>query len=107
MVLPLNAYTQWYWKIDLHNLLHFAGLRADPHAQYEIRAYAEVILDIVQRWVPLTHAAFVDYRLEGATLSAKALAVLRRRLRGEEVDQADSRMSAREWRELEALLAQD
>ncbi len=107
MVLPLNAYTQWYWKIDLHNLLHFAGLRADPHAQYEIRAYAEVILDIVKRWVPLTHAAFVDYRLEGATLSAKALAVLRRRLRGESVDQASSGMSAREWRELEALLARD
>jgi thymidylate synthase (FAD) len=107
MVLPLNAYTQWYWKIDLHNLLHFAGLRADPHAQYEIRAYAEVILDIVQRWVPLTHGAFVDYRLEGATLSAKALAVLRRRLRGETVDQASSGMSAREWRELEALLARD
>jgi thymidylate synthase (FAD) len=107
MVLPLNAYTQWYWKIDLHNLLHFAGLRADPHAQYEIRAYAEVILDIVQRWVPFTHAAFVDYRLDGAALSAKALAVLRRRLRGEEVDQGNSGMSAREWRELEALLPKD
>jgi thymidylate synthase (FAD) len=106
-VLPLNTYTQWYWKIDLHNLLHFVALRADPHAQYEIRAYAEVLLDIVRRWVPLTHAAFVDYRLEGAELSAKALAVVRRMLRGETVEQADSGLGAREWRELEALLAQD
>jgi thymidylate synthase (FAD) len=107
MVLPLNAYTQWYWKIDLHNLLHFVALRADPHAQYEIRAYAEVLLDVVRRWVPLTHAAFVDYRLEGAALSAKALAAVRRMLRGETVSQADSGMSPREWRELQALLAQD
>jgi thymidylate synthase (FAD) len=107
MVLPLNAYTQWYWKIDLHNLLHFSALRADPHAQYEIRAYAEVILDIVRRWVPSTYEAFVDYRLEGAELSAKALAVVRRRLRGETVLQADSGMNPREWRELEALLSQE
>jgi thymidylate synthase (FAD) len=107
MVLPLNTYTQWYWKIDLHNLLHFVALRADPHAQYEIRAYAEVLLDIVRRWVPLTCEAFVDYRLEGAALSAKALAVVRRMLRGETVEQADSGMSPREWRELQALLAQN
>jgi thymidylate synthase (FAD) len=106
-VLPLNTYTQWYWKIDLHNLLHFVALRADPHAQYEIRAYAEVLLDVVRRWVPLTYDAFVDYRLEGASLSAKALAVVRRMLRGETVEQADSGLGAREWRELQALLAQD
>jgi thymidylate synthase (FAD) len=107
MVLPLSTYTQWYWKIDLHNLLHFIALRADPHAQYEIRAYAEVLLDILRRWVPLTCEAFVDYRLEGAELSAKALAVVRRQLRGETVVQADSGLGAREWRELEALLAQE
>jgi thymidylate synthase (FAD) len=107
IALPLNTYTQWYWKVDLHNLLHFVALRADPHAQYEIRAYAEVLLDVVRRWVPLTHAAFVDYRLEGAALSAKALAVVRRRLRGETVEQADSGMSPREWRELQALFGQD
>ena len=106
-VLPLNTYTQWYWKVDLHNLLHFLALRADPHAQYEIRAYAEVLLDVVRRWVPLTCDAFVDYRLDGAELSAKALAVVRRMLRGEIVEQADSGLSAREWRELQALLAQD
>ena len=106
MVLPLNAYTQWYWKTDLHNLLHFVALRADPHAQYEIRAYAEVLLDVVRRWAPLTHAAFVDYRLEAAELSATALAVLRRMLRGETVEQAGSGLGAREWRELQALLGQ-
>ena len=107
MTLPLNTYTQWYWKIDLHNLLHFVALRADPHAQYEIRAYAELLLDVVRRWVPLTHAAFVDYRLEGAELSAKALAVLRRMVRGEPVSKEDSGLSAREWRELQALLELD
>jgi thymidylate synthase (FAD) len=104
MVLPLNTYTEWYWKTDLHNLLHFIALRADPHAQYEIRAYAEVLLDVVRRWLPLTHAAFVDYRLEGRALSAKALAVVRRRLKGEPVEPANSGLSPREWRELAALL---
>jgi thymidylate synthase (FAD) len=107
MVLPLNTYTQWYWKIDLHNLLHFVALRADAHAQYEIRAYAEVLLDIVRRWVPLAHDAFVNYRLSGAELSAKAFEVVRRRLRGEQVTQEASGLSAREWRELEALLRID
>src|SRR5579862_4263601 len=63
MVLPTNFYTQWYWKIDLHNLLHFLSLRADPHAQYEIRAYADVMVDTVKRWVPLAHAAFLEYRM--------------------------------------------
>lgn len=104
MVLPLSAYTQWYWKIDLHNLLHFIALRADPHAQYEIRAYAEVLAGIVERWVPITAAAFRDYRVEGAAISGKGLAVVRRLLRGEPVDLAKSGMSAREWRELMALL---
>jgi thymidylate synthase (FAD) len=105
MVLPLNTYTEWYWKIDLHNLLNFILLRADSHAQYEIRAYAEVLLDVVRRWAPLTAAAFEDYRLHGAELSAKALAAIRRMLAGETVEQADSGLSAREWRELQALLA--
>jgi thymidylate synthase (FAD) len=107
VVLPLNTYTEWYWKIDLHNLLHFIALRADPHAQYEIRAYAEVLLEVVRRWVPQTFAAFVDYRVGGAELSAKALAMLRRLLKGEDVSQADSGLSAREWRELRALLELD
>ncbi|POG51582.1 thymidylate synthase (FAD), partial [Wolbachia sp. wRi_2] len=62
--LMLNYYTQFYWKIDLHNLLHFLKLRADKHAQYEIRVYAEVMLDIIKKWVPLAYNAFVEYCLE-------------------------------------------
>src|SRR3954467_9633362 len=80
MNLSLNFYTQWYWKTDLHNLLHFLSLRADPHAQYEIRAYAEPMLQTVQRLGPLAHAAFLEYSLNALTLSATALAVLRRML---------------------------
>jgi len=104
IVLPLDTYTEWYWKTDLHNLLHFIALRADPHAQYEIRAYAETLLDVVRRWAPLTCAAFEDYRLNAAELSGKALAVLRRMLAGETVAQADSGLNPREWRELQAHL---
>ena len=107
MNLSLNFYTQWYWKTDLHNLLHFLSLRADPHAQYEIRAYAETMLETVQRWVPLAHAAFLEYRLNAATISATALAVLRRMLEGEKVDQPSSGLSPREWRELMAVLGRE
>ena len=99
MNLPMNIYTQWYWKTDLHNLFHFLRLRADAHAQYEIRVYAEAIAACVKDWVPLAHAAFEDYRMGGVTLSAKAIAVLKRRLAGETVDQAASGMSKGEWRE--------
>ncbi|HEY3908553.1 MAG TPA: FAD-dependent thymidylate synthase [Stellaceae bacterium] len=102
--LTLGFYTQWYWKIDLHNLMHFLSLRADSHAQYEIRAYAEVMLDILRRWVPMTCAAFFEYRMNAATISATGLAVIRRLLGGEGVSQAESGLSAREWRELMALL---
>jgi thymidylate synthase (FAD) len=104
MNLPLNFYTQWYWKIDLHNLFHFLNVRADAHAQYEIRVYAEMMLDLVAKWVPLAHGAFMDYRVGGAEISAKGLAVLRRMLAGETVGEADSNMSAREWRELMEML---
>ena len=102
--LPLSAYTQWYWKVDLHNLLHFLSLRMDSHAQYEIRVFAEAIGQVVADWVPLAWEAFCDYRLGGATLSSQALQVVRRRLRGEVVTVEDSGLSAREWRELEELL---
>lgn len=103
--LPLNVYTQWYWKIDLHNLLHFLLLRADPHAQYEIRAYAETILErIVRPWVPMAHRAFADYALGGARLSAGALAVVKRMLAGEDIARAESGLGPREWRELMAAL---
>ncbi len=104
MNLSLNFYTQWYWKTDLHNLLHFLSLRADPHAQYEIRAYAGTMLETVKRWVPLCHAAFLEYRMNAATISASGLKVVRRMLAGETVDQASSGLSPREWRELMALL---
>jgi thymidylate synthase (FAD) len=104
MVLPLNTYTQWYWKVDLHNLLHFLRLRHDAHAQYEIRAYAEVLLDIVAKWVPLTAAAFQEYRVDGAQLSAVALAVIRRRLQGEAVTRETSGLGAGEWRALVEML---
>src|SRR4051795_1215484 len=90
MNLTLNTYTQWYWKTDLHNLLNFLSLRADTHAQYEIRAYAEAMLETVRAWVPATFAAFRDYRLGAATLSAQMLAVVRRMLAGEAVDQPGS-----------------
>ncbi|RMH47238.1 MAG: FAD-dependent thymidylate synthase [Alphaproteobacteria bacterium] len=104
MNLPQNIYTQWYWKIDLHNLFHFLRLRADAHAQHEIRAYAGVIGEIVADWVPLAWAAFEDYRLRGAHLSGKALDALRRMLRGETVTREQSGMSPGEWREFESLL---
>jgi thymidylate synthase (FAD) len=99
MNLPMNIYTQWYWKVDLHNLFHFLRLRADAHAQYEIRVYAEAIAQAVKDWVPLAFAAFEDYRLGGVTLSGKAIAVLKRRLAGETVGQESSGMSKGEWRE--------
>ena len=79
--LPLSLYTQWYWKIDLHNLLHFLSLRADPHAQYEIRAYARVVAGMLQRVAPLTFEAWMDYEVGGAHLSRGELAALRRLLR--------------------------
>jgi thymidylate synthase (FAD) len=104
MVLPLNTYTQWYWKVDLHNLLHFLRLRYDAHAQYEIRAYAERLVEIVEKWVPITAAAFEQHRLNGAELSARALEVVRRRLRGETITRESSGLSAGEWRELESVL---
>jgi len=104
MNLPANIYTQWYWKIDLHNLMHFLRLRADAHAQYEIRVYAEAICDLVKAWVPVTYAAFEDYRLGATQFSASGMACLRRMLAGETVTQENSGMSKGEWREFEAAL---
>jgi thymidylate synthase (FAD) len=104
MSLTLNFYTQWYWKIDLHNLMHFLSLRADPHAQHEIRVYAEAMLDVMRRWVPLCHDAFVQHRLQAITLSAGALAVVKRLLAGEKVTQATSGLGKREWIEFQVSL---
>ncbi|WP_412563728.1 FAD-dependent thymidylate synthase [Thalassobius sp. MITS945101] len=104
MNLPANIYTQWYWKVDLHNLLHFLRLRADSHAQYEIRVYADAICKLVADWVPFAYKAFEDYRMGGAALSAGALDCVRRMLKGEEVTKDNSGMSVREWRELQDVL---
>ena len=110
--LSLNYYTQWYWKIDLHNLLNFLSLRADPHAQYEIRVYAEAILDkIVRSWVPLTYEAFCDYVLNSRRLSAQAMSVVRSLVAGRREDaealREGSGISSREWGELVELLGLD
>ncbi len=106
MNLSLNYYTQWYWKIDLHNLLHFLALRADSHAQYEIRVYAEAMLEVLKAWVPITYAAFMDYRVGGANLSAKGLTIVKKLIAGEKVTQEQSGMSKGEWLELMTLLEQ-
>ncbi|WP_299676832.1 FAD-dependent thymidylate synthase [uncultured Roseobacter sp.] len=104
MNLPANVYTQWYWKVDLHNLFHFLRLRADAHAQYEIRVYAEAICAMVKDWVPAAYGAFEDYRLGGATLSGRALECIKKMLAGEEVTQETSGMSKGEWREFQGVL---
>jgi thymidylate synthase (FAD) len=107
MNLSLNFYTQWYWKTDLHNLMHFLSLRADEHAQFEIRIYAEAMLETMKRWVPQTYDAFVNYRYGGAHLSSKGLEAVKRLIAGEDVSQAGSGMSKREWSELMEMLGRE
>ncbi|MCP4922920.1 MAG: FAD-dependent thymidylate synthase [bacterium] len=104
MNLTLNYYTEWYWKIDLHNLLHFLSLRADSHAQYEIRAYADVMLETVKRWCPIAYEAFEDYVQGSTKLSKTGREVVQRLIRGEKVTQENSGLNPREWRELAAEL---
>jgi thymidylate synthase (FAD) len=104
MNLTLNTYTQWYWKIDLHNLFHFLGLRADPHAQHEIRVYAQEILEMLKRWVPKSTEAFMEYRLGSYSMSATMMNILRRMLAGESVNQKNSGLTRREWDEFMAAL---
>ena len=100
MNLTLNSYTQWYWKTDLLNLMNFLFLRGDSHAQYEIRVYAEKMLETVKKWVPITHAAFLDYRVGAAHLSSKGLKIVRSMINGNKVRYEDSGLSKREWNEL-------
>ena len=100
MNLTLNSYTQWYWKTDLLNLLNFLFLRADSHAQYEIRVYAEAMLETVKKWVPITHAAFLDYRVGAAHVSSKGLKIIKSMLNGIEIKYEDSGLGKREWNEL-------
>src|SRR5258705_5091163 len=114
IALPLSVYTQWYWKIDLHNLLHFLSLRVDPHAQYEIRAFAVVMAGMLQRVAPLSFEAWCDYDVAGTTLSRGELAALQRLVTVREggLEAAGSRLTAAELeglglsnREVEELLA--
>ena len=107
MNLSLNFYTQWYWKTDLFNLMNFLALRADAHAQYEIRVYADAMLGMMERWVPLTADAFHQYRMGGAHISEKGMVVVKRLLAGEAVTQAGSGLSKREWTELMEILGRD
>ena len=100
MNLTLNTYTQWYWKTDLLNLMNFLRLRADHHAQYEIRAYADVMLDTLKRWVPITYDAFMDYRVGGTEVSSKGKKIIQKLISGESVDAEQSGLSKREWNEL-------
>jgi thymidylate synthase (FAD) len=100
MNLTLNTYTQWYWKTDLLNLMNFLRLRADDHAQYEIRAYADVMLDTVKKWVPITYEAFMDYRVGGTEVSAKGKSVIQKLIKGHNITIEESDLSKREWNEL-------
>jgi thymidylate synthase ThyX len=76
-VLPLSMYTEWYWKIDLHNLFHFLRLRLDSHAQLEVRALAEAMATFVKPQVPFAWEAFEENRVEGTFLSAQEMAAMR------------------------------
>ncbi len=105
--LTLSTYTQWYWKIDLHNLFHFLHLRLNPHAQLEIRRYAEVIARIVKKWVPAAYGAFVRHRLEAVTLSGPAVALVKRMLAGERPPQEDSGLGRREFGDVMRALGVD
>ncbi len=102
--LTLNTYTQWYWKTDLHNFMHFVSLRADSHSQFEIREYGKILLKILSKWTPLSYKAFISYRLNSAELSMEALSVIKKMISGKKISRKQTNMSSREWKELENLL---
>jgi len=104
MNLTLNCYTEWYWKINLHNLFHFLALRSDSHAQYEIREYANIMLDMVQKWVPYSFSAFEKYRIGGKEFSRDEILTIKKLVKGDKIDQENSNLSKREWGELKNLL---
>jgi len=105
--LPVSFYTQWYWKIDLHNLFHFLRLRMDPHAQYEIRAYGEAMARIAEAWVPLCWEAFTDYRLKAVSLSRVETDIVRLLLKGQSTAAIVAELSKREREELAHKLGID
>ena len=100
MNLTLNSYTQWYWKTDLLNLLNFLFLRADSHAQYEIRVYAETMLDTVKKMGANNSFSFLDYRVGAVHVSAKGKKVIQLMVKGKKISFEDSDLSKREWNEL-------
>ena len=102
--LTLNTYTEWYWKIDLHNFMHFLSLRADHHSQFEIRAYADVLIKILKKWVPITYKAFCSYMLNSAELSQEALQVIKELIKGKRINKDSTGLTNREWEELQQLL---
>lgn len=104
MNLSLNHYTEWYWKINLHNLLHFLALRSDPHAQYEIRVYAHAMLEVVKAWVPFVYDAFCEHRMHASSISKTGMEIIRKMLKGEKITYESSGMSKREWDELMLVL---
>lgn len=106
IMLPLNAYTEMYWKIDLHNLFHFLKLRSHSRAQHEIRKYAEAIEEIVKLWVPIAYEAFLEYVKHSATFSRKAVAYIKDHLKEElSSDKEKYNMGVREFSEVNAALA--
>jgi len=104
MNLTLNTYTQWYWKTDLLNLLNFLFLRSDDHAQYEIRVYADKMLETAKKWVPITYEAFMDYRVGAAEISSKGIKVIKDLISGKKISIQQSGLSKREWNELMDVL---
>ncbi len=103
MNLTLNSYTQWYWKIDLHNLFNFLRLRCDPHAQKEIRVYADIMLGIVRNWCPLATEAFEDYVLHAHRFSRQEMEFLRLLLKGSRIGRPEG-LSKREYEEFAQAL---
>ena len=90
----LNTYTQWYWKVDLHNFMHFVSLRADSHSQFEIREYGKILLKILSKWTPLTYKAFLSYRLKSAELSMEAIEIIKKMIAGKKVTKSKSNLSS-------------
>ena len=104
MNITLNYYTEWYWKINLHNLFHFLALRADPHAQYEIRVYAEIMLDMVKAWVPFAYRAFDEYRVGACNFSRTEVAAIKNMLDGQKITEENCGLTKREWKEFSEKL---
>lgn len=103
--LPLSTYTEWYWKIDLHNLFHFLKLRLDEHAQYEIRVYAETIAEIVKPFAPLAYEAFEDFVLKSISFSGIELKVLKGLLCNKDITEQDMALLGLKGREVKEFLS--